>query len=107
MYAHPDCPLSVDALRKQVVSFEKVKLTNNELDKNGQVRRLFNLLHSHFWRCRADEIFDYLLAIAIEFYSYHRKSKAKTTHFIASQSIKIVYGARFACKIHVLLNLKH
>jgi hypothetical protein len=25
-------------LRKQVISFEKVKLTNNEMDKNGQVR---------------------------------------------------------------------
>ncbi len=24
LYAHPDCPISCDALRKQVVSFEKV-----------------------------------------------------------------------------------
>lgn len=37
LYAHPDSPISVDVLRKQVVSFEKVKLTNNEMDKNGQV----------------------------------------------------------------------
>lgn len=37
LYAHPDSPISVDALRKQVVSFEKVKLTNNEMDKSGQV----------------------------------------------------------------------
>lgn len=37
LYAHPDSPISADVLRKQVVSFEKVKLTNNELDKNGQV----------------------------------------------------------------------
>lgn len=37
LYAHPDSPVSVDVLRKQVISFEKVKLTNNELDKNGQV----------------------------------------------------------------------
>ncbi|XP_052870397.1 T-box protein H15-like, partial [Anopheles cruzii] len=38
LYAHPDTPLGADALRKQVISFEKVKLTNNEMDKNGQSR---------------------------------------------------------------------
>ena len=38
LYAHPDAPYTGDQLRKQVVSFEKVKLTNNEMDKNGQVR---------------------------------------------------------------------
>lgn len=37
LYAHPDSPISAEVLRKQVISFEKVKLTNNELDKNGQV----------------------------------------------------------------------
>jgi T-box protein 20 len=37
LYCHPDTPVSADALRKQVISFEKVKLTNNEMDKNGQV----------------------------------------------------------------------
>ncbi|KAH9638686.1 hypothetical protein HF086_013958 [Spodoptera exigua] len=37
LYPHPDSPFSGDQLRKQVVSFEKVKLTNNEMDKNGQV----------------------------------------------------------------------
>lgn len=40
LYPHPDSPFSGDQLRKQVVSFEKVKLTNNEMDKNGQVRIL-------------------------------------------------------------------
>lgn len=37
LYPHPDSPISVDVLRKQVISFEKIKLTNNEMDKNGQV----------------------------------------------------------------------
>jgi T-box protein 20 len=37
LYMHPDSPFTGDQLRKQVVSFEKVKLTNNEMDKNGQV----------------------------------------------------------------------
>lgn len=39
LYTHPDTPVSADALRKQVISFEKVKLTNNEMDKNGQVKK--------------------------------------------------------------------
>ncbi|RZC34900.1 T-box domain containing protein [Asbolus verrucosus] len=43
IYAHPDSPFSGEQLRKQVVSFEKVKLTNNEMDKNGQVS--MSLLH--------------------------------------------------------------
>lgn len=37
MCAHPDSPFSGEQLRKQVVSFEKVKLTNNEMDKHGHV----------------------------------------------------------------------
>ena len=37
LYTHPDAPYSGDQLRKQVVSFEKVKLTNNEMDKQGHV----------------------------------------------------------------------
>ena len=37
LYTHPDSPFSADQLRKQVISFEKVKLTNNEMDKQGQV----------------------------------------------------------------------
>lgn len=41
LYAHPDSPISVDVLRKQVVSFEKVKLTNNEMDKSGQVNTIY------------------------------------------------------------------
>ena len=45
LYSHPDTPVSPDALRKQVISFEKVKLTNNEMDKNGQVSTLKILLN--------------------------------------------------------------
>ncbi len=36
-YPHPDAPYTGEQLRKQVVSFEKIKLTNNEMDKTGQV----------------------------------------------------------------------
>merc|ERR1711953_660801 len=43
LYTHPDSPFTGDQLRKQVVSFEKVKLTNNEVDKNGQM--VLNSMH--------------------------------------------------------------
>ena len=37
LYMHPDSPFSGEQLVKQTVSFEKVKLTNNMLDKNSHV----------------------------------------------------------------------
>lgn len=45
LYAHPDSPINCDALRKQVISFEKVKLTNNEMDKTGQI--VLNSMHRY------------------------------------------------------------
>ncbi|XP_022901419.1 T-box transcription factor TBX20-like [Onthophagus taurus] len=45
MYAHPDSPFSGEHFRKQIVSFEKVKLTNNEMDKNGQI--VLNSMHRY------------------------------------------------------------
>ena len=41
LYPHPDGPFSLDQLRKQVTSFEKVKITNNESDNSGQVNHIF------------------------------------------------------------------
>lgn len=41
LYVHPDSPFKGEQLRKQVVSFEKVKLTNNEMDKHCQVSSNF------------------------------------------------------------------
>ena len=38
-YTHPDGTFTGDQLMKQTVSFEKLKLTNNTQDKNGQVRK--------------------------------------------------------------------
>nr|XP_012150337.1 PREDICTED: T-box transcription factor TBX20-like [Megachile rotundata] len=55
LYVHPDSPFTGDQLRKQVVSFEKVKLTNNDMDKHGQI--VLNSMHRyqpriHLVRCR-------------------------------------------------------
>ncbi|KAF8786295.1 T-box transcription factor TBX20 like protein [Argiope bruennichi] len=45
LYTHPDSSFSTDQLRKQVVSFEKVKLTNNEMDKQGHI--VLNSMHKY------------------------------------------------------------
>ncbi|XP_055300183.1 T-box protein H15-like isoform X2 [Sitodiplosis mosellana] len=45
LHAHPDTPFTFEALTKQVISFEKAKLTNNEMDRNGQV--VLNSMHRY------------------------------------------------------------
>uniref|UniRef100_T1J4A7 T-box domain-containing protein n=1 Tax=Strigamia maritima TaxID=126957 RepID=T1J4A7_STRMM len=45
IYMHPDSPFTGEQLRKQVVSFEKVKLTNNEMDKHGHI--VLNSMHKY------------------------------------------------------------
>ena len=41
LYLHPDSPFTPQQLRKQIISFEKVKLTNTEVNKPGYVSRSF------------------------------------------------------------------
>ena len=43
LYMHPDSPFTGEQLLKQIVSFEKVKLTNNGTDQNGQVSGLIKM----------------------------------------------------------------
>ncbi|XP_008560428.1 T-box transcription factor TBX20 [Microplitis demolitor] len=55
LYVHPDSPFTGEQLRKQIVSFEKVKLTNNDMDKHGQI--VLNSMHRyqpriHLVKCR-------------------------------------------------------
>ena len=70
LYAHPDAPYSGDQLRKQVVSFEKVKLTNNEMDKNGQVInshiRKFSI--KHIRNSLFQTIWTYKIFLSVSFY---------------------------------------
>ncbi|MEQ2275467.1 T-box transcription factor tbx20 [Xenotaenia resolanae] len=48
LYVHPDSPFTGEQLMKQMVSFEKVKLTNNELDQHGHVRAIIlNSMHKY------------------------------------------------------------
>jgi len=45
IYLHPDAPFTGEQLRKQVVSFEKVKLTNNDMDNSGHI--VLNSMHKY------------------------------------------------------------
>ena len=43
LHAHPDGPFTAEQLKKQVIGFEKVKITNNESDNTGQI--ILNSMH--------------------------------------------------------------
>lgn len=40
IHVHPDSPAAGANWMKQIVSFDKLKLTNNQLDENGHVSRV-------------------------------------------------------------------
>uniref|UniRef100_A0A8R1EDG6 T-box domain-containing protein n=1 Tax=Caenorhabditis japonica TaxID=281687 RepID=A0A8R1EDG6_CAEJA len=44
-YLHPDSPFTGEQLTKHVISFEKTKLTNNEVDKTGHL--ILNSMHKY------------------------------------------------------------
>ncbi|CAL8102793.1 unnamed protein product [Calicophoron daubneyi] len=44
-YMHPDSPFTGEQLTKQTVSFEKLKLTNNVLDRHGYI--ILNSMHKY------------------------------------------------------------
>eukprot|EP00794_Sanderia_malayensis_P007074 gene7074-7871_t len=44
-YLHPDSPFTGEQLLSQVISFEKVKLTNNEMDNNSHI--ILNSMHKY------------------------------------------------------------
>lgn len=41
LHVHGDSPAPGDHWMKQVIAFDKIKLTNNQLDQNGHVSRYF------------------------------------------------------------------
>jgi hypothetical protein len=43
---HPDSPAKGAQWMKQVVSFDKLKLTNHQLDDNGHVSKTMNIVSS-------------------------------------------------------------
>ncbi|KAF8360759.1 mab-9 [Pristionchus pacificus] len=45
LYMHPDSPFTYDQLQKQVISFEKAKLTNNDVEKTNHL--ILNSMHKY------------------------------------------------------------
>lgn len=45
LYVHPDSPLTGAQLMRQVISFQKIKLTNNHLDQCGHI--ILNSMHKY------------------------------------------------------------
>lgn len=46
---HPDSPATGAQWMKQVVSFDKLKLTNNQMDDNGHVSSLLKHFYKRFF----------------------------------------------------------
>lgn len=51
VHVHPESPFTGDQLMNHTVSFEKVKLTNNRADKNGNVSGLNEKEYLKFHLC--------------------------------------------------------
>lgn len=51
VYVHPDSPFIGEQLAKQTISFEKIKLTNNVLDKSGHVSSSTQSSYKTLYRC--------------------------------------------------------
>ncbi|KRZ24834.1 T-box transcription factor TBX20 [Trichinella pseudospiralis] len=45
IFVHPDSPFTGEQLCKQVITFEKLKLTNNDMDKRGHI--ILNSMHKY------------------------------------------------------------
>lgn len=47
LFLHPDGPFTLEQLKRQVISFEKIKLTNNDANRHGYVSTC--LAHWPLW----------------------------------------------------------
>ncbi|VDO42129.1 unnamed protein product [Onchocerca flexuosa] len=85
LYMHPDSPFTGDQLSNQVISFEKAKLTNNEVDKTGHL--ILNSMHKyqprvHIVRRPRERPIEQ--ALTIDLHSEHYKTfQFKETQFMA------------------------
>lgn len=82
-YLHPDSPLNGSQWMKQVISFHKLKLTNNPLDRNGHI--ILNSMHRYIPRIFIVEegknvntyTFDETIFTAVTAYQNERITKLK------------------------------
>merc|ERR1719410_261991 len=79
MYIHPDSPATGEHWMQKVVSFHKLKLTNNISDKSGFVSTILNSMHKYQPRVHVVKASDILRLP----YSAFRTYVFKETEFIA------------------------
>uniref|UniRef100_A0A0R3RKC5 T-box domain-containing protein n=1 Tax=Elaeophora elaphi TaxID=1147741 RepID=A0A0R3RKC5_9BILA len=85
LYMHPDSPFTGEQLCNQVISFEKAKLTNNEVDKTGHL--ILNSMHKyqpriHIVRRPRERPIEQ--ALTIDLHNEHYKTfQFKETQFMA------------------------
>ena len=53
LYIHPDSPAPGAVWEKQIISFQKLKITNNHLDQLGYVRYHFAYIMSFIGKCNS------------------------------------------------------
>ncbi|VDK77702.1 unnamed protein product [Litomosoides sigmodontis] len=85
LYMHPDSPFTGEQLCSQVISFEKAKLTNNEVDKAGHL--ILNSMHKYQPRVhvvRRPRERPIEQALTIDLHNEHYKTfQFKETQFMA------------------------
>ncbi|EJD74063.1 hypothetical protein LOAG_18570 [Loa loa] len=85
LYMHPDSPFTGEQLSNQIISFEKAKLTNNEVDKTGHL--ILNSMHKyqpriHIVRRSRERPIEQ--ALTIDLHNEHYKTfQFKETQFMA------------------------
>ena len=92
LYMHPDSPFTGEQLLKQIISFEKVKLTNNTTDQNGHVSKRGLYLYSEIfimdtarrleWKQLHEKKFPLFLVIFI-----HKRFRADTSRTKSPQPV--------------------
>lgn len=111
VYIHPDSLASGDTWMRQVVSFDKLKLTNNELDDQGHVSTLVSLPNfhlllpvSHPISCALQSLHPFNHPI-ISFQSFHPSHSINQTFLFLSLCQPITSFCSFNQPITVLIRL--
>ena len=73
LYIHPDSPAPGAVWEKQIISFQKLKITNNHLDQLGYVRYHFAYIVSFIGKCTCNFLSSDAMALLRYIYAgnYH------------------------------------
>jgi hypothetical protein len=88
MYIHPDSPSTGEQWMQKVVSFHKLKLTNNISDKHGFVstNHCLSLIYTFFHKnCQLNHSIIFHISLNLIFITFQRKYKDKVYNIRESQ----------------------